>query len=250
MDWEIFLELAFRLGGGPTGIAPVDAPYRLAWKLGKSYSMDQTVDLALRTGPHGDRFLPWKDGLTGDEVKRSPNGIDLGALRPGLEKRVVHRDGLVDLAPAPLVAAMDGLVAEIDRGRSPDELLLIGRRDIRSNNSWMHNLPKLSSGKNRCVLFVHPEDAGRRGLVDGSVAILESRVHRGEVPVVVTDEVRPGVVSLPHGYGHGGEGTRQRVASENPGVSLNDWTDDGVVEAIVGHSVLNGVRVTLSAPSS
>jgi anaerobic selenocysteine-containing dehydrogenase len=250
-DWEILLELAFRLGGGPTGIALVDAPYRLAWRLGKPYSVDATIDLAIRLGPHGDHFLPWSKGLTGKKVREAPNGIDLGPMRPGVERRVHHRDGKVNVAPsARFVVALGELATEVARQRPEGELLLIGRRDIRSNNSWMHNLPKLVSGKNRCVLYVHPEDAMRAGLSDGDVASMASRVHRGEVPIAVTDEVRPGVVSLPHGHGHGASRAHQRVAGAMPGVSVNDWTDDEVVESIVGQSILNGVPVTLSPRAS
>jgi anaerobic selenocysteine-containing dehydrogenase len=198
-------------------------------------------------GPHGDRFLPWRTGLTGKQVRDAPNGVDLGPLKPGVERRIRHRDGLVNVAPGPpFVVALGDLGRDVSRERAPNELLLIGRRDIRSNNSWMHNLPKLASGKNRCVLYVHPDDAFRLGLHDGDVAVMESRVHCGEVPVAVTDEVRPGVVSLPHGHGHAASREHQRVAGLTPGVSANDWTDDRVVESIVGQSVLNGVRVTLA----
>lgn len=246
-DWEILLELAFRLGGGPTGIRALDAPYRLAWRLGRPYSLDSTIDLAIRLGPHGDHFLPWRRGLTGEQVRAAPNGVDLGAMRPGVARRVRHGDGLVNLAPSALfAAALEELAGEVTRPRGEGELLLIGRRDVRSNNSWMHNLPKLVSGKDRCVLYVHPEDAARLEMQDGDVAVMESRIHRGEVPIAVTDEVRPGVVSLPHGYGHAASRSYQRVAGRAPGVSANDWTDDGVVESIVGQSVLTGVRVTLT----
>lgn len=244
-DWEILLELAFRLGGGPTGMAPLDALYRLGWRLGTKHSPDLTLDLAIRTGPHGDRFLPWKKGLTGQQIRSAPHGIDLGPLEPGFSRRVYHRDGRIHVGDPIFLAALGELSADVARERAPDELLLIGRRDIRSNNSWMHNLPKLVSGKDRCVLYVHPEDAARLGLRDGDVAVMDSRVHRGEVPVTVTDEVRPGVVSLPHGHGHGASQATLRVAGEKPGVSANDWTDDQHVESIVGQSILNGVRVRL-----
>jgi anaerobic selenocysteine-containing dehydrogenase len=109
----------------------------------------------------------------------------------------------------------------------------------------MHNLPKLAVGRDRCVLYVHPEDAAKAGVQGGSMALLESRVHSGEVPVHVTDEVRPGVVSLPHGFGHAGVARFQSVAGAQPGVSANDWTDDQHVESVVGQSILNGVRVRL-----
>jgi anaerobic selenocysteine-containing dehydrogenase len=109
----------------------------------------------------------------------------------------------------------------------------------------MHNVPALVAGRERCVLLVHPRDAERSGVRDGEAAILESRVHRGEVVVRVTDDVRPGVVSLPHGWGHGPSAPWQRVAGAHPGVSVNDWTDDAVVEPVVGQSILNGVPVRL-----
>jgi anaerobic selenocysteine-containing dehydrogenase len=126
-----------------------------------------------------------------------------------------------------------------------DELLLIGRRDLRSSNSWMHNIEALVSGRERCVLLVHPSDAERAGVKDGETAILESRVYRGTVPVHVTDDMMQGVVSLPHGWGHRDVARWQKVAAARAGVSVNDWTDDGSVEAVVGQSILNGIPVQL-----
>jgi anaerobic selenocysteine-containing dehydrogenase len=123
--------------------------------------------------------------------------------------------------------------------------MLIGRRDLRSNNSWMHNVPSLVSGKERCLLFVHPTDAAKYGLADGETVVMESRVHRGDVRIKLTDEIARGVVSLPHGWGHAASAKWQRTAAERPGVSVNDWTDESVVEDVVGQSVLNGVPVRL-----
>ena len=125
------------------------------------------------------------------------------------------------------------------------DLLLIGRRELRTNNSWMHNVPALVSGRDRCVLYVHPADAQRVGLRDSEPAMLESRVHSGVVPVRVTDEVMRGVVSLPHGWGHSASAAWQSVAGAHAGVSANDFTDDQLVESVVGQSVLNGVPVRL-----
>jgi anaerobic selenocysteine-containing dehydrogenase len=122
---------------------------------------------------------------------------------------------------------------------------LIGRRELRSNNSWMHNVPGLVSGRARCVLLVHPQDAERAGVRDGQTAILENHTHQAELPVRVSDEMRPGVVSLPHGWGHEESAKWQRTAGASPGVSINDWTDDQAVESVVGQSILNGVRVRL-----
>jgi anaerobic selenocysteine-containing dehydrogenase len=248
-DWEILLELAFRLGGGPTGMPVVDTLFRGARAVGFEYSPNATIDLAVRAGPYGDRFLPWRSGLTGKKIRDAAHGVDLGPLQPGVERRLYHRDGLIDVGPPRIMQAITELAEQVDRPRDPDVLLLVGRRDVRSNNSWMHNLPRLVSGKERCVLFVHSEDAARLGLSDGGTVVLESRVHRGEVPVRITDEVRPGVVSLPHGYGHGASARYQRVAGERPGVSANDWTDDQSVESVVGQSILNGVAVRLRAAS-
>ncbi|HKU37205.1 MAG TPA: molybdopterin-dependent oxidoreductase, partial [Polyangiales bacterium] len=249
-DWEILLELAYRLGGGPTGLPALDGLARAARRwLGWQFSLDSLVDLLLRTGPYGDQFLPWRKGLRAAQLKAAKNGIDLGPLQPGFARRVFHRDGRLQLAAAPILAAIDALAQRLAAPAEAcgDALLLIGRRDLRSNNSWMHNLPRLVAGKPRCTLHVHPLDATRIGVADGGHGMLHSRTHSARVRVEVTDTVRPGVVSLPHGWGHADSAPYQRVAGATDGVSANDWTDDQHVEAIVGQSILNGVRVTLSA---
>lgn len=246
-DWEILLELIERLGGGPSGKPAVDRVLRVARRLGWRWTPGPTLALALRLGPRGDRFLPWSKGLNAKRLKRAPHGVDLGPLEPGVARRIVHRDRRVHLEIAPLLTALDKLPSEIDRARDPDELLLVGRRELRTNNSWMHNVPHLVSGRERCVLLVHPDDARRAGVGDGDTAILESRVHCGELPVRVSTEMRPGVVSLPHGWGHAPSARWQRVAGAHAGVSANDWTDDQLVELVVGQSVLNGVPVRLRA---
>src|SRR5262249_29795748 len=224
------------------------------WRCG----WQSTLDLMLRTGPHGDRYLSWRRGLNLAKVKSSPYGIDLGPARPGIRHRLQHRDGKIHLVAAPLMRAL----AELERALQPAaaaalsstsanatanhlDLLLIGRRELRTNNSWMHNVPALVAGRDRCVLYVHPHDAQRAGLRDSEPAMLESRVHAGVVPVRVTDEVMPGVVSLPHGWGHSASAAWQSVAGAHPGVSANDFTDDQSVESVVGQSILNGVPVPL-----
>jgi anaerobic selenocysteine-containing dehydrogenase len=246
-DWEILLELIERLGGGPSGVPALDRVSRVAKRLGWRWEPGKIVDLAIRLGPHGDRFLPWSRGLNRARLRAAPHGIDLGPLEPGLARRIVHRDRCVHLDAAPLLEAMDSLAPELGRRPPADELLLIGRRELRTNNSWMHNVPGLVSGRERCVLFVHPEDALRVGVADGETAVLESRVYRGELRVQLSAEMRPGVVSLPHGWGHAASARWQRVAGAHPGVSVNDWTDDQLVEEVVGQSVLNGVPVRLRA---
>jgi anaerobic selenocysteine-containing dehydrogenase len=245
-DWEILLELTYRLGGGPTGMKPVDKFYRLGRRLGVfPWHPDKTAELMVRIGPRGDRFLPWSAGLNRRKLMAAAHGIDFGPMEPGYERRVMHRDRRIHLAAGPMLAAIAEIAAAIDDPRDADALLLVGRRELRTCNSWMHNAPSLVSGRERCMLYVNPQDAARAGVGDGDVAILESRVHRGPVKVRFNDEMRPGVVSLPHGWGHAASAGWQRVAASRPGVSMNDWTDDGVVESVVGQSVLNGVPVRL-----
>ncbi|HET6303398.1 MAG TPA: molybdopterin-dependent oxidoreductase [Myxococcota bacterium] len=246
-DWEILLALVNGLGGGPLGVPALDAVWRVAERLGARWSPGPLLAFLLRTGRYGDRFLPWRKGLSPRDLDAAPHGIDLGPLEAGTGHAVFHRGGRVKLAPPPLLRAWSELEAALARGVPADALLLIGRRDLRTNNSWMHNVPSLVSGSERCLLFVHPKDAEARGLTDGEHAILESRVHRGAVRVRVTEEIAPGVVSLPHGWGHAASAAWQRVAGHHAGVSVNDWTDDAQVEGVVGQSILNGVPVQLHA---
>ncbi|MEX0677801.1 MAG: molybdopterin-dependent oxidoreductase [Pirellulales bacterium] len=248
-DWQILLELIYRLGGGPMGIRGLDAFYRFARRLGWRWRPEGTIDLLLRLGPYGDRFLPWSKGLNLKKLKAATHGIDLGPMAEGIAHRLLHRDRRMHLDAPVLLRAIDELASALDAPPTveDDMLLLIGRRELRSNNSWMHNVPELVSGHARCVLLVHPTDAARRGIGDGETAILASRVHAGEVPVRVSDEMRPGVVCLPHGWGHAPSARWQRTAGAHPGVSFNDWTDDAEVESVVGQSILNGVPVRLSA---
>ncbi len=244
-DWEILLALTERLGGGPTGEAWLDRLLGWLRALGVRWTPSGFLDLLLRTGPYGDRFLPWSSGLNLAKLKRAPHGIDLGPLRPGLDARLFHPDRRIHLATPCMLQALSALESDLAAGVRADGLVLIGRRELRSNNSWMHNVPALVTGRERCVLYVHPADAARYRVLDGEMAVLESRVHRGEVRVAVTDEMRPGVVSLPHGWGHADSAPWQRVAGRHAGVSVNDWVDDAVVEPIIGQSILNGVPVRL-----
>jgi anaerobic selenocysteine-containing dehydrogenase len=244
-DWEIITRLAYELGGGPTGTGPIDFGMRMATRFGWRFNPQNALDMLLRLGPHGDRYLPWSKGINLKKVKSSAYGIDLGPARRGIAHRLKHKDKLIHLAAKPLLDDMDKLARELDGAHSNGDLLLIGRRELRSNNSWMHNVVALTSGRERCVLYVNPVDAQRAGLRDSEPAELESAVHTGIVPVRVTDEVMPGVVSLPHGWGHKASAPWQSVAGANPGVSANDFTDDQRVEGVVGQSILNGVPVRI-----
>ncbi len=247
-DWQILLELIYRLGGGPTGLKSIDWLYRLGRRIGIHWKPESTADLLLRLGPYGDRFLPWSRGLNLKKIKRASHGIDLGPLRPGVAHRILHRDRLMHLDVPVLLKAIEALADSLESAHSGDDsLLLIGRRELRSNNSWMHNVPELVSGRARCVLLVHPADAQRAGVSDGETAVLENHIHTGEVTVRSSDEMRPGVVSLPHGWGHGASARWQRTAGAHAGVSINDWTDDQRVESVVGQSILNGLPVRLKA---
>ena len=245
-DWEILLALTERLGGGPLGDPWGDRILGWLRPLGVRWTPTGFLNLLLRLGPYGDRFLPWSNGLSLEKLKAAPHGIDMGPLQPGVERRLYHKDRRVHLASSCMLEAIAELERDLAAKATENGLVLIGRRELRSNNSWMHNVPALVSGRERCVLYVHPDDAARYEVRDGEMAVLESRVHRGEVRVAVTDDMRPGVVSLPHGWGHADSAPWQSVAGNNPGVSVNDWVDDAVVEPIIGQSILNGVPVRLA----
>jgi anaerobic selenocysteine-containing dehydrogenase len=203
----------------------------------------QIVDFRLRSGPYGDRFGERADGLSLAVLEENPHGVDLGALTPRLPNGLRTASGRIELAPPEITADVprlaEGLSAPV-----PD-VVLIGRRQVRSNNSWMHNVPTMMRGRNRCTLLVNPGDAARFGLAEGSVARVRSRVGEVEAPVEVSDEVMPGVVSLPHGWGHGLPGVRLTVARANAGVSSNDLADETVLDPLSGNAVLNAIPVTI-----
>jgi anaerobic selenocysteine-containing dehydrogenase len=223
----------------------------------------RVLDLMLRSGPYGDHFgrratveVPTDDGtreipaLTLDELERHPHGIDLGPLQPRLPSVLRTPSGAIELCRDEIVADVrDRLVPSLTRSAvdADHPFLLVGRRDLRSYNSWMHNVEVLVKGRPRCTLHLHPDDAADLGIADGSVARVRSRVGSLEVPVEVTDAVRPGVVSIPHGWGHGLPGTRQRVADAHAGVNVNLLTDGAVLDPLSGNAVLAGVPVAVEA---
>ena len=199
------------------------------------------VDLALRMGPHGPRAWPPRAGLSARALLRHPHGLDLGPLEPCLPERMRKWKDKIDVAPARFVEDLDRLREE--RPVQQGALLLIGRRHLRSNNSWMHNLPKLVAGKELCTLMIHPEDARARGLADGELARVSSRTGAIRAPVEVTEDVMRGVVSLPHGFGHDREGTALSVARAHAGASINDLTDELELDVPSGNAALSGVEV-------
>ena len=208
---------------------------------------DRLVDALVRTGPWGDGFGVDAKGITLQTLIDNPHGIDFGPLEPQLPGNLRTPSGKVELAPVSIVAASPALLATATASAAADDLRLIGRRQLRSNNSWMHNIRVLVKGKDRCTLLMHPDDAGVRGLTDGDSARIASRVGSVDVAVEVSDEMMPGVVCLPHGWGHDVPGTRMSVASERPGVNLNVLTDGAVLDDLSGNATLNGIPVTVCA---
>ncbi|MDX3232255.1 molybdopterin oxidoreductase family protein [Streptomyces sp. ME19-01-6] len=205
---------------------------------------ERRLDMMLRLGPYGDGFGADAEGLTLAKVLAHPHGIDLGPLRPRLPGLLKTRSGTVELCPEPLAADVERL-RRTPGGRA-DGLLLIGRRHLRSNNSWMHNIPALVGGSNRCTLHIHPEDAARLGVADGGLVRVKGDGGELEVPVEVTDAVRTGVVSLPHGWGHDRPGTRMSVAAAHAGVNVNQLIDGSRLDPLSGTAVLNGCPVQLT----
>ncbi|WP_034213814.1 molybdopterin oxidoreductase family protein [Actinoplanes subtropicus] len=207
---------------------------------------ERLLDVALRTGAYGDGFGLRPGGLSLARLLDAPHGIDLGPLRPRIPEVLRTTSATVELCAPPIVADVDRLRSALDR-RHDDDLVLIGRRHLRSNNSWMHNVPALVKGRDRCTLQVHPTDAARLALADGDRAEVTSRAGAVNARVEVTDAVMPGVVSLPHGWGHGVPGTRLAVAAEHPGVNSNVLTDELAIDRLSGNSVLNGIPVAVKA---
>ncbi|MCB9540199.1 MAG: molybdopterin-dependent oxidoreductase [Myxococcales bacterium] len=196
------------------------------------------LDLLLRTGPY--------PGLSLDALRAAPSGVDLGPLQPCVPDVLSTPSGRIELAPASIVDDVPRLAALLDD--APVEgLLLVGRRHLRSNNSWGHNVPRMAGGTNRCTLQMHPDDAAARGLRDGDVVAIASRVGRVEAPLEVTDRIAAGVVSLPHGWGHDAPGARLRVAAKAPGVNSNLLTDGAVTDPLSGNAGLNGIPVEVAA---
>ncbi len=220
----------------------------LVAELGERRGPERVLDFMLRAGPFGDGFGAEPDGLTLAQLERSPHGIDLGPMRPRLPDVLRTASGKIELAPEPIVVDVPRLRAELEAAEPPGNgaMTLIGRRQLRSNNSWMHNLPALVKGKDRCTAQVNPADAERLGLADGGLARISSEVGELTAPIEVTDEIMAGVVSIPHGWGHDVDGVRLGVASEHPGVNSN-LLAPVAVDLPSGNAVLNGIPVEVTA---
>jgi anaerobic selenocysteine-containing dehydrogenase len=231
-DWEICLALWRRLGT-QSKVPGIRVAERVVGKLGP----EAVIDIALRTGPYG----LGRGGLSIAKLRRHPHGIDLGPLEPRLPARLGTSDKKVHLAPEVYLADLARLERAL--GKAPTGLVMIGRRDLRSNNSWMHNSQRLVKGPPRCTLLIHPDDALARGLADGATAKVSTKKGAIELPVEITADVMPGVVSVPHGWGHGRPGVKLRVARSVPGVSVNDIIDPARIDELSGTSALSGQPV-------
>jgi anaerobic selenocysteine-containing dehydrogenase len=219
-------------------------PAELLGELDRRHGPERLLDLMLRTGPYGDGFGADPDGLSLARLEAAPHGVDLGPLTPRLPEVLRTASGKIELAPAPIVADVARLRDALQDTR--DGMVLIGRRDLRSNNSWMHNVDVLVKGRERCTLLVHPDDATRLGLADRGRAKLAGPGGSVLVPVEVSDAMMRGVVSLPHGWGHDLDGVRLDVAAEHPGVNSNLVAGTEALDPLSGTAVLNGIPVEVA----
>ena len=232
-----------RADGGPVEGRDAD---ELATMVSGTRGSERVLDALIRTGPYGDAFGTNPDGLTVEKLREHPHGIDLGPLQPRLPAALDTAEGRIDLWAGPFRDELARLEARAVEWAGDGRLRLIGRRHLRSNNSWMHNVKVLVKGKPRCTLQLHPSDAAELGIADGGKASVKSRVGELVVDVEVTDIVMEGVVSLPHGWGHGQAGTRMGVAAANAGVNSNVLTDPLALDPVSGTSVLNGIPVEVA----
>ncbi len=224
--------------------------------LGERRGPERVLDFMLRVGPFGDAFGADPDGLTMDRLEAAPHGIDLGPMRPRLPDVLRTPSGKIELAPEEIVADVPRLEADLAgaggsgaNGGANGHMVLIGRRQLRSNNSWMHNLPALVKGKDRCTVQIHPDDAARLGIAEDGRARVTSGVGELVAPVEVTDEIMPGVVSIPHGWGHDAPGVRLGVAAKHAGVNSNLLAPVDV-DVPSGNAVLNGIPVEVASAAA
>lgn len=258
-EWEILIRLTGLCTGTPAEDVDVDAiddgffDY-LAFTRGLDGATirqryqhggpERMLDLTLRTGPFGDRYGDNPGGLTLDLLKAHPNGIDFGPMVPQLPGILGTADKKIRLAPQYLLDDLSRLAARLERPAAP--LVLVNRRHLRSNNSWLHNVPALMKGRDRCTLLMHPADAARYRVSDEDIVTVKSESGEIKVPVEITEAISPGVVSMPHGWGHDKAGTRLSVANGSPGVNTNVLSPPTLIDEPSGNGVLNGIPVTVS----
>ncbi len=249
-DWDILLGLAAEQLSGPgSGLLR-----RLVRRLLRVVDAHLVTSLLVLVGPQGpfsraagSRLPRGRRGLTAQRVRATPGGVDLGPLEPRLRALLRTEDRRVHLAPAELMAALPAHPTDVADGTDGFDLQLIGRRHLRSNNSWLHNVPAMVKGGERCTALMHPDDATARALTTGDLLEVTSPVGSIRVPLEVSDEVRPGVVSIPHGWGHDAVGSRWSTASRRPGVNVNVLTDASLVDTLSGNAAVNATRVRVAA---
>ncbi len=224
-DWEIFQELSCLLSGGNLADFTPEQP-------------EEKLKMGMKFGSYGLDF---------EEIKNVVHGVDLGALKPQFPARLKTPDQTLDLAPELLVNELLRVEENMDKlSLGEGEFLLIGRRHLRDNNSWMHNVNQLMKGRNRCTLQMNAEDAAKMQLLDNQLVDVQSRVGKVTLPVEINDLMMPHVVSMPHGYGHGKKGTKMAVANQFTGVSINDLTDDLVIDELTGNAAFSNVKVKVA----
>jgi anaerobic selenocysteine-containing dehydrogenase len=214
----------------------------------KFFGPERILDLGLRFGPYGNKLNPFSHGLTLRKLKEAAHGIDLGPLCSCLPGRLRTSDKRIKLAPEVLVKDVERVKAKLLVEASPHsngDLLLIGRRQLRSNNSWMHNSRRLVKGKPQCTILMHPTDAAQRHLRPGQQVSVRSRAGSVVVPIEISEEMMPGVVSIPHGWGHDRLGIQLEVARQHAGGSINDVTDDLTIDSLCGTAAFNGTWVSV-----
>jgi anaerobic selenocysteine-containing dehydrogenase len=234
-DWQIYRALAQRLGAGER---PYDPTHPL-----NQYEPETLLDLGLQMGPYG------KEGLSMARLKEAVHGVDLGPLQERLPERLFTEDKRINLVPEPMTADLERVRQVFFNeaaGNNGYDLSLIGRRQLRSNNSWMHNAERLVRGKERCTVLMNPADAAQRNLVDGQQVQVKSRVGCIELPLELDEGMMAGVVSIPHGWGHGRSGVVLSVAAAHAGASINDLTDEALLDEMTGNAALIGVKVRVS----
>ena len=250
MDDLVALDVATRASTSEASRVHGREPQELLAAVEPRRRQERLLDLLIRSGPYGDGFGSHPVGLNLASLEGAPHGIDLGPLRPRLPEVLRTPSGRIEAAPAQLLveaARMADVMALAVGSVRGEGLVLVGRRSLRSNNSWMHNVPLLAGGSNRCTLQVNPDDAERLHLVHGGGARVASAVGAVRATVEVTDVVPAGVVSLPHGWGHDAPGTWGPVAAADPGVNSNVLTPAAGIDALSGTAVLNGIPVSVSA---
>ncbi|MCF6223977.1 MAG: molybdopterin-dependent oxidoreductase [Flavobacteriaceae bacterium] len=225
-DWEIFKELTNRMGGKDNPATP-----------------EIMIDYMLQKGPYKDK------GLSVKKLKENPHGIDLGELKSCLPERLFTKDKKIELAPVEFVQDLNRLKNQLAEWKNNSNgaynFSLIGRRHLRSNNSWMHNVTRLIKGKERCTLLINPEDAKILNIINQQNVTVSSKVGSLKIPIEISSEMMEGVVSIPHGWGHNYNGSSMRIAKKNAGVSINDLTDPNKIDFLTGNANFSGTKVKI-----